>query len=495
MTTYDGLDISDGTTYLTQVEDRRSPAPRRVAMFETAARPGGLYVGMPPAGRRLRLSGAVFRLTTEQALETAKDTLLNTLARPRRRLVLGPDSRFIVGTPVGLQIAPRNSYGALEWSAELAAEDAYFSAASPTGDVRTLTYGSGDLAPGETALYRIRASLTPGGSAPAPVRAILTNQAAGPTPSLWGLANRSARADHRLTMPGGVALVSTATVAAPGALVIDGERGEVWSLDLTNVIGWWPFDDASGDPVDMSGDSRDLADTGSLSYRQDILDGLHSSIHFDGSTGFLASADAGFELAADITMGAWVYPFSASANAGVMGRGDTNDGYMLRRTSGNVFEAKVGNGAAVRTATGTTAVSAFTRYFVVYRFVQSTGTVSLFVDGVLDAVTAGGAFTPAIGGNAFRVGAPHNPSGGAAEFFHGRIAQPFVLNTALTDAQIRAIHQRGGLWAIGSQVDWFGQVPSLDPQAGSTNVIEWRADHASTPPTLRSSLGWRSRYE
>lgn len=491
MTVYDDLDLDDGVTYVSRVEDRRSPAARRVEGFDTAGRPGGAYVGLPPAGRALTLSGAIYRTGTEQTLETAKDTLLATLARPRRRLTLGPDSRFIVCTPAALAIAPRTSISTLEWSVEFIAEDAYFSAASPTGDVRTIAYGSGDLAPGETTLYRSRAALTPGGSAPAPVRAILVNQAGSPTPVLWGLANRTARIDHRLPVPGGVALVTTASVAAPGALVVDGERGEVWSLDLTNVVGWWPFDDASGSVRDLSGDSRDLSAAGAVTYRADgpVFGAVESA-----GGGAFTSSSAALALTGDITATGWIYTTSAGSLRVAFGKSASNGGFAVWRTAGNVMAAAVGSGAATRTATGTTTIEVNRWYHVALVWNDTTNTISLYLDGVLEAQTAGGAFT--VGGYSgdFAVLGVNDLSGNTG-YWIGRVAGVAVLDTTLTAAQIRAISQRGGLWAgLGSQVDWYGQLPRLDPQAGATNLWEWRVDAASAP-TIRASLAWRSRYE
>jgi hypothetical protein len=216
------------------------------------------------------------------------------------------------------------------------------------------------------------------------------------------------------------------------------------------------------------------------------------AVSFNDAADLFASAAAGFGLTGAITVLAWVYPAVAGTAMGVAGKGESNKGYALAKTSGNLPTFAIGNGTSVRTVTGVTALAASTWYHLAGTY-DGTTTARVYVNGVQDGAATGASHVPSAAANDFRIGAPHNPTGGAVLAWNGRVTHVAVLDAELSPAQIRRVYERG-LWALGSQVEWQGVLPRMDPTKGSTNTIEFRADHASGAPSALACLTWRSHY-
>lgn len=491
---YDGLDFGN-YPYGVEEADRYTPGPRRVVSSPYLGRPGGALMLAPPGPRTVSFAIRV-EGTTAADMEANKDALLRVLGRPYRRLVSHfSDARYVIAQQADVRIEYTHVLDCLVRVAFFAADDGYWRAPTPSTDVRTLSFSA---VPNESA-YRQLLNLTPGGSAPAPLRAILTNTGAV-VPAMWQVRNWSLSPDSPLPELPGVGISTSASVAQGSCLVLDGTLSEAWVAALTNVAGWWPFEDGSGNPLDFSGNNRDLTAAGGVTYRQDWDGG--AALGFDGSTGVLTSTDAAFGFTGDFSIGGWVYPTLLGSAMGALGKASATAGYHLRKTSSDTWEAAVGNGSTVRTATGITSAALNTWAFVVMTFRQSTGTLNLYVNGLLEAQTAGGAFTPTAGTNSFRVGSSHNPTAAALTWWQGRIAQPFAMSTVLGQTQIQDAMRRhlvAALASLGSTTNRPTQVVApgacpLNPSAGMTNLIEVRLD-AANPPTVRSSMVWRSRSD
>lgn len=266
--TLDGLELTDGDTYLFTRIDRTQPAARRVTIAPYAGRPGGAVVAEPPGPRLLRVEAVVFAPADgtgagsgAAAWRTNRDALIAALARPGIRIRLDTEGGRLAlrATARDLRVT-RAGRGHYAVSAEFVCDDAYLGAEHPTADARALAL---TLAPGETALRRMRYDLTVTGTAPAPARVYLAHSAAAVVPSLWALANLSTGLDAERypRSPRRLSVIPPAGLAQPAALVWDGDRDEARAVacGTKGITGWWPLCDPGPALYDLSGNDRDLA--------------------------------------------------------------------------------------------------------------------------------------------------------------------------------------------------------------------------------------------
>lgn len=486
--TFDGLDLNASpysVTYSRMREFFRSAA-RRHRLQPLALAPGGVLTEHPPGPRAVTLGGHIVGSLSAGAFETNLDALLKVLNRPRKRLVAGfLDGRYILATlaePVRLSVRGESL---AEWEATFLCEDAFWSAATPSGSVDTPTLAA---TPDGTA-YRASYSLTPGGSARTPLRVLIAQQS--------GSAQATKTVVRNATM-GPQRLGSHTTAKNAGTiLLLDGERRKAYDVNsgTVSLVGWWPFEDASGTAKDFSSNSRDLTATNGPGYLADGKIGGATSV---ASPAYWDSASAGFAITGNVSLCAWVYATSIGALAGILGKGELNKGYFLGMSASNLFHAKVGDGAAVRTATGITTVETGKWYFVAMTFATASGTVSLYVGTetrppALEAATAGGALTISTAANNFRVGRPHNPTTNNSEQWTGRIDEAAVFSATLTQAQLVTIWKEG-IAGLGTAYPIYGAVPDLDPTIGTTNLIQLD-QYGASAPTPRVCFSWRSRWE
>ena len=490
---FDGFDLA-ASPYGARYEGatRHHTAPRTTAVALYGSRPGGRVTANRPGVAKVVFPGEILSSSAAQ-LDTDRAALLNVLQRPRKRLISNHvDQRYWIATLTDDGYTAEADGPLCErYTATFTVEDPYARNPTPAGDVRTASLA---LAPGETTLYRQQFAVTPGGSASAPLVAILTNQSGGVTPKAWGLSNLTTGAELAAGGQAAVRCLTNVSVAAGGALILDGTRGELWSGALTNVAGWWPLDDASGSLLDFSGGSRDLTANGSPLYRQDG-DVYGGAIDCgNNTTAFFSSASATFGFTGSFTAWLWVKPTSLGASNGYMSKSSNLNGWGIRKNSSDQLSVFVSNGSATRSATSTTTLVAGVWSFVGLRWTSTTNTIDAFINGVLDGQTGGAAFTPTAGGNDFRLGAAHNGSG-AAEATNAVIAgRPGAVATAFTDAQMLALYERHLLAVLGTPGQLAGRLPGLDPTVATTNTLELRADSTSGTPSIRSSLYWLPRW-
>ena len=464
-----------------------SPAPIRHQVTAYPSRPGGVLTEMPAGVRVVPVGGAVRASYADGSLELALDALKLAFSRPRQLLTTGNlPGRAIIATCTALEITIAGP-GHATYTAAFTAEDAFLYALAPSGYVNLPTFSA---IPGGTTTRRAALTLTSGGTAPAPLRYVSVQQAGGQSVTQTVIRNTAYGPQYgaafTTAQPAGYVLLLT------GETQLDSNPH--WSTYLYNAsgcVGWWPLEDASGTPLDFSGNSRDLTVTGTPLYRRGGVFG--SAIECNGAAS-LSTTSTAFQLGAAgaFTVGAWVRPDALGTLRSITGKAALNQGYALHQTAANVFEAQVGNGTTPRIATGATVIQAGRWYFVALTFTQSTGLLSLYVDGVLDAQTAGGAYTITHAANAFSVGAAYNPTGGALTYFQGLIDEPFVLSSALSQADLLKV-MYDSLPSLGTKYAPYGVVPSLNPQAGTTNVITID-EISTTAPTTRVALSWRSRW-
>jgi hypothetical protein len=234
--------------------------------------------------------------------------------------------------------------------------------------------------------------------------------------------------NHALTTPEISAIYNASTA---GKCTLTGANGP---------IGWWPGD----------GDARDItvnADNGTLQGGASFALGkVGQSFNFDGSTGFVSTANPPTTATDNWTMEAWINPGNLSQLGMVMSNG-FDDG-----TSGNGYAFGIANGCNGNSSScvpgnrlqglfsgvaffdgGFTFPSANQWYHVA--MVRDSGTVKFYVNGVQTTGTSTAIpNTP----TEFRIGSQHG-----IRFFNGRVDEPSIYNRVLTGNEIQSIFDAG----------------------------------------------------
>lgn len=449
-------------------------------------RPGGVIAGAQDGIGILPLSGEIYSTTMADA-EAKLDTLKGWFRRPNAKLVAGYQSpnRYAI---VNLERFDAARKGAartiIEYQAVFRAADPYLRSATPFSDVRTPTLA---LLPGETTGRAAEFSLTPGGQTITPLRMVITNQSGGITPTAISITNRS--------RPGVPLWKSPHALAANQCIVIDPERGGVWWCDLADVMGWWLFQGStSAEAVqDFSGKSRDLTASGDPVEGADGVFG--AGVTLDGIDDFYTQADAAFALTSAWTIIVRFTPDVVNANQGLLSRARTDAGYALRLTSAGVLEAGQRPDASnIRVATGSIPVQAGVPCTAIATWDGTT--LRLYNQGEFDAADVSAAVDTTTGDNTLRVGAAHTIADGTLEELDGTLHEAAVLDVALTAEQVRRVERYGLAAYLDTVPRWAGQLPALDPTliGITTNVLQIRADHASTGASLRIATSGRARW-
>lgn len=206
-----------------------------------------------------------------------------------------------------------------------------------------------------------------------------------------------------------------------------------------NLRAFWPLSslDAGSNPMDVSAQGRGLTNNGTITF------GSIGEIPYailNGSTQWLSRAtEAGLVITSNLTFGAWLY---ANANGtlympiGKFGASG-NYGYCIQRLNTNFYQANIsGNGTTQFQAVFPTTSPATTWEFVVARYIPSTE-LSIFVNGVKFSNTTTVPASIFNGNGNFAIG---RWDGGAAQYFPGRAALPFLCATSLSDIAIQRMY-------------------------------------------------------
>lgn len=483
---FDGLDINDGVTYFINNRPQLIAPSGNVFAQNYGHYYGGKVVDIIDGIREIQFEGDIIASTAAN-LEAARDTLLTTYRRRNKRLVAShQDSRFWIaslknfdGTTDGPHVC--------HYRATFVVADPYLIDDTPFTDVRTPALA---LVDGNTTGYVTDFSLTLGGNVEIPLRIILTNQAGGVTPLQLEIINRSVSPENRF--------ITNQSMPARSCMIIDRTRGDGLTFcTLTNVIGWWPLQDASGTVRDMSGNSIDLTANGTPTY---LVDGLYDAcMTFNGTNAFLSSSSASLILTGNFSMGCWLKTTTMSTNMGIMGRSRVASGYTLRRTSANVFEA------SFRTASGTIYQVTGDKPSISGQWVHvqmtrnsTTNRVTVYINGVKDKSTVTSTADTTTGDNDFTIGRVHLITDGATtQLFTGQIYEPYVMDICLTDEQAWRIYADSvPTYSKEAMPQFNGKLPSLTPNIPglSTNALRFVAHHGTTAPTFRLMISGRSRY-
>lgn len=501
---YNSLNLNDGSVYTVTYDEGAEAqqwAPRRHIRQEYAASPGGVLLTNAPGMRVITLGGALLGNVTTGTWDTNRDALEKALSFPKRALIVSNlDTRRCIATCEELRTRVTGPFSGT-WQATFVSESPYMESATPLVDTRTPTFAQVPVYRNQPSgnRYGLAWGLNIAGTDPAQLLSYIANQSGGVTGNQWYVRNRTTGQDA----------TPAAAVAAGSMLVVDGFRQWVYSSALTNIVGFWPFFDASGSPRDLSSNSRDLTVTGSLTYAQDGPLGFPHLVALTGFTNsnYLSNNAAAFGITGAMTFGAWVKADSFSGNRFIMSKASLNNGWSLYMNASE-FGVIVSNNVANRTITGMVMGASpivATYYFVAGTFSPSGSNNRLRIwvgtenqpPRIEGEVTAVGGFSgnPTAGANDLLIGRGHNQFDGGANAFVGSICQPWVANVEMTEEELTDIW-RYGLPAYNRSFPdgAVGMIPHLDPRRGSNNVFEVSAIHATTPHTTRVASAYRSQF-
>lgn len=491
---FDGFDLTASPYNLRSVE--YGHPPRNITVAEYASRDGGEIGRVRDGSRQVQMIGQVTG-TSASNLEANLDTLRKTLNTdtPRRLVSSEQDGRFwlaVLSSFTERRSGPLLTNIALSFTCKGPYQFAPAGSASLSAPTLAAVTAFPD-APGGSNAYGATLSLSPGGTVPAPMRLLLVNQSGGVTPTQWMVLNRTGMAGQfdPSMWPG---LVTTESIAAGNCLLFDGVNLALVKLSFSSVVGYWPLQDNSGNPLDLSSNSRDATSvSGSPTYGADGPLGL--AMTFNGSSDAIRNTAAALELTGQVCLGAWVKPTALGTGMVIASRAVFQKGYGLFKTSGDVFQFEIGNGSGSRTATGTT-VAVSGRWYYVEGCLDGSGNVYIYVNGRPEGKTAGGAYTPAGSvGNDLYIGFGSSPAGNTVTYWTGSIAEVSLRSSAPTAAQAYNAFKTDWITALGTKImPSNGQFPELDPRLATANSVLIRADHATTAATLRAFASWRARY-
>jgi alpha-tubulin suppressor-like RCC1 family protein len=217
------------------------------------------------------------------------------------------------------------------------------------------------------------------------------------------------------------------------------------------TAGSWPFSEGSGTTTaDSSGNGHTGTLGSGVTWAAPVV-GAHSIALNGTAAGAVTVTGAVVNTAASYTASAWVYLNSigganqtfVSINGLASPGGTTISGFYLQFQGGTdqfaySVRASDASSAALTQALGPANVAAGTWYHLVGVDNVSTGTISLYVNGVLQASKA---FTSSwqATGNTMTGQGMYN--GGATDFVNGRIDDVALYSSALTAAQVAALNQ------------------------------------------------------
>ncbi|MFA4881115.1 MAG: LamG domain-containing protein [Candidatus Doudnabacteria bacterium] len=207
------------------------------------------------------------------------------------------------------------------------------------------------------------------------------------------------------------------------------------------LVGYWKMDEASGNPVDSSGNGSTLTNTGTATFASGKFGNTAS---LNGSSQYFYVADnAILSLTGDVVLSAWIYADSITGSHDIVGKWDgANESYLLslegdelRMWADSVLNYKTTDAANLAISTW---------YFVTGVYDASEGKVRLYVNGTEQAGTITGTIPTSIGdtGDRLQIGA-EDSTGGAANYFDGYIDDVKIYNKARSAEQIRRDYESG----------------------------------------------------
>ena len=216
------------------------------------------------------------------------------------------------------------------------------------------------------------------------------------------------------------------------------EAGDVWSFNTGGLVGWWKFDEGSGN---IAADTGDKALDGSLVGDAGWVDGIMAgALVFDGDGDYVdLGKDPAFDITNQITVSAWIKVNAFDRNwQTIIAKGDS--AWRLQRNQGNntlefACSGIVVPGTRWGSIYGTVDVNDGRWHHVVGTYDGSQ--ICLYVDGKLD-VSSKASGPIKINDHTVFIGENSDQSD---RFWNGLIDDVRIYSYALTPEEVAAITQ------------------------------------------------------
>lgn len=211
---------------------------------------------------------------------------------------------------------------------------------------------------------------------------------------------------------------------------------------LRGLVSYWPMNSrAYSAHPDLSMRNRPLPFTGGTrSHGAPVVAGDGWATSFDGSTRYVVSNHADYNVTSGITIMGWCASNAGSpaATRTLIRKAASASDWWIRHLSGGTWEARIYTGGGAKTITSG-AMTDGRRRFLVATYDGSV--VQFYIDGVLIGTSSADA--SGINSSANNVGIGHNASGTGSEGMLGRVGHVAILTRALSIGEINHLHAVG----------------------------------------------------
>src|SRR4029077_20509909 len=220
-----------------------------------------------------------------------------------------------------------------------------------------------------------------------------------------------------------------------------------------NLISYWKFDEASGNPADSAG-SNNLTNNGSATYSSGLVNnainlavGKYASISNASQTGLNLSGDFSFSLWLNLSSVGNYIALITKLNAA----GTAIQYWLYSDTDKKIYMDISQDGSQTASKyhrQGTTAVqinNINTWYHIVVTFVLSTNTVVMYVNGssVASSQVYGSGLTSIFSGPAdFDIGYDNGLNGNG--YIRGQVDEVGIWSRAISSAEVSTLYNGGG---------------------------------------------------
>lgn len=188
------------------------------------------------------------------------------------------------------------------------------------------------------------------------------------------------------------------------------------------LVGYWKMNETSGNASDSSSNNHTLTNTGTATFvSAKYANG--TDLESGSSQYFYIADNTTLSIASDLTITAWIKPESVTAatHFDIAGKWDgANESYLLAQY-GDELRFYI-DSSSNYTETSATNLTTGTFYHVTARYISSTSTAEIYVNGVLQAASTNGTIPASIGDDAgrFQIGAEDSTTS-ATNFYDGII--------------------------------------------------------------------------
>lgn len=285
---------------------------------------------------------------------------------------------------------------------------------------------------------------------------------------------------------------SQATAPSPLPTLVIGNNTFSYSITTadasTSPAMYWPFSEGSGTTTkDVSGNSNTATLNAGVAWT--TAGECGNALVFDGVNDYLSvPKSASNNIAGSITVATWIKLGSAAQDQKIIGNEDGPSSNYLNGYKLSVYGQKAefecgGTTATNRYIAGGTILQLGVWYHIAGVYNSSAGTISTYVNGVLDRVVTGMGHNTLLASTAgVTIGRESWPTGGDMRYFCGTLDEvrayarvlsaAEIMNLAVPSLHVHVVTAKtNGSTSAGSAVDFSCSVPpALAPTAPSLTV-------------------------